>query len=67
MIDHVIKFDNGMVMVFDEYGDYLPEYQGRYEEVRDKILADAPQSARFFRAIPREEWLEKQEVSRKDW
>lgn len=64
MIDHVIRFSNGMVMVFDEKGEQLPEYQGRYEEVKDKILADAPQSARFFRAvwmvsggeIPREEW-----------
>jgi len=64
MVDHVIKFSNGMVMVFDEKGEQLPEYQGRYEEVKDKILADAPPSARFFRdvwlmygnAIPREEW-----------
>ena len=64
MIDHVIKFSNGMLMVFDENGKQIPEYEGRYEEVRDKILADAPESARFFRAvwmvsgdaIPREEW-----------
>lgn len=64
MIDHVIKFSNGMVIVFDEKGEQLPEYQGRYEEAKDKILADAPPSARFFNAewmvsggeIPREEW-----------
>ena len=64
MIDHVIKFSNAVVMVFDKNGHQMPEYQGRYEEVRDKILADAPESARFFRAtwmvsgkeIPREEW-----------
>lgn len=64
MIDHVIKFDNGMVMVFDEKGEQLPEYQGRYEEVKDKILADAPESAKFFhgiwkmsgKSVPREEW-----------
>jgi hypothetical protein len=64
MIDHAIKFQNSMVMVFDEKGKQIPEYEGRYEEVRDKILADAHQSARFFRAvwmvsgdaIPREEW-----------
>ena len=64
MISDVIKFQNGMVMVFDEQGEQIPEYQGRYEEVRDKIMADAPKSARFFRAvwmvsgdaIPREEW-----------
>lgn len=64
MIDYVIKFSNGIVIVFDEKGKQLPEYQGRYEEVRDKILADAPESARFFHAvwmvsgdeIPREKW-----------
>ena len=64
MIDYVVKFPNGIVIVFDEKGEQIPEYQGRYEEFRDKILADAPPSARFFRAvwmvsgdaIPREEW-----------
>ncbi len=64
MIDNAVKFSNGIVLCFDENGEQMPEYQGRYEEVKDKILADAPQSARFFRAvwmvssgeIPREEW-----------
>ncbi len=64
MINDVIKFSNGMVMCFDEKGEQMPECQGRYEEVKDKILSDAPQSAKFFRAlwmvssdeIPREEW-----------
>jgi len=64
MIDHAVKFSNGIVLCFDENGEQMPEYQGRYEEVKDKILADAPQSARFFRAvwmvsggeIPREKW-----------
>ena len=64
MLDYVIKFHNGMVIVFDEEGEQLPEYQGKYEEVKDKILADAPPGARFFRGlwmisggeIPREKW-----------
>jgi len=64
MIDHVIKLSNRIVMVFDEKGEQLPEYQGRYEDVKAKILAHAPKSARFFRAvwmvsgggIPRKEW-----------
>ncbi|GAJ00912.1 unnamed protein product [marine sediment metagenome] len=64
MIDQVIKFSNGMVMCFDEKGEQVAEYQGRYEKVKDKILAEASQSTRFFRAvwresideIPREEW-----------
>jgi hypothetical protein len=36
-----------MVMVFDENGEELPEYQGRYNEVRDRIVADAPTGAVF--------------------
>lgn len=64
MIKDVIKFQNGIVMVFDETGEQLSQYQGRYEEVKEKILADAPQSAQFFHgmwnvsenAVPREEW-----------
>ena len=64
MLDHVIKFSNGMVMAFDEKGKQLPEYQGKYEEVKDKVLAEATPRTRFFRAvwmvssdeIPKEEW-----------
>ena len=64
MIKDVIRFQNGMVMVFDENGEQLLEYQGRYEEVRAKILAHAPASARFSHAI----WkLSGQPVSRKEW
>lgn len=48
MINRVIKFQNGIVMCFDENSNQMPEYQGRYEEVRAKILAHAPQSAKFF-------------------
>ena len=35
-------FQNGMVMAFDQYGKQMPEYQGRYEEVIDKIRRDFP-------------------------
>lgn len=42
MIKSVFKFPNGMVAVCDEKGEQLPEYQGKYEDVKDKILADAP-------------------------
>lgn len=64
MIDYVIKFSNGVVVVFNEKDEQMPEYQGRYKDVRDKILTDAPESTRFFRAvwmisgdeIPREKW-----------
>lgn len=64
MIQDVIKFPNGIVIVFDEKGEQIPEYQGRYDQVRDMILRDAPPTAKFIHAVfnlsgngvPREEW-----------
>ena len=41
MIKTVIRIKNDMVMVFDENGEELPEYQGYYNNVKDRILADA--------------------------
>ena len=35
-------FPNGMVMSFDENGEQVPEYQGRYEEVAGKLRIDFP-------------------------
>jgi len=51
-----------MVAVFDENEEQIPEYQGEYDEVREKILKDAPPDAVFSRVqtvievVPREEW-----------
>jgi len=62
MIKSVLKVENGTVLVFDENDEQIPEYQGQYEEVRDKILRDAPPDAAFgvitsaIRAVPREQW-----------
>ena len=62
MIKNVLKVENEMVLVFDENDEQIPEYQGLYEEVRGKILADAPLDAVFghlatgLKAVPREEW-----------
>jgi hypothetical protein len=36
-----------MVMVFDENGEQIPEYQGHYNDVKEKILADAPAGSVF--------------------
>ena len=47
MIKTVFKFSNGMVAVCDENGEQLSEYQGHYDKVKDKILADAPPDAEF--------------------
>jgi len=54
-----------MVVVFDEDDEQVPEYQGRYEEVREHVLRDAPPHTLFglwfdyetdIRTVSREEW-----------
>jgi hypothetical protein len=47
MIKTVIRVRNDMVMVFDNKGEQIPEYQGYYEDVKEKILADAPEGTLF--------------------
>ncbi len=65
VIKSIIKTPNGMVLVFDDKGEQIPEYQGQYEKVKPRILKDAPLSAKFsyafdneteLKAVPREEW-----------
>ncbi|MBA7678161.1 hypothetical protein ES703_86433 [subsurface metagenome] len=65
MIKTVIRCQNDMVMVFDEMGGQISEYQGQYEEIKGKILKDAPLNAVFgcfpdyeieLEIVPREEW-----------
>ena len=36
-----------MVMVFDEDGEQIPQYQGHYNDVKEKILANAPAGSVF--------------------
>ncbi len=64
MIKTVFRFQNNMVVVFDEKGEQIPEYQGRYEDVKESILKDAPPDAIFahgytdsgeLQKVPREE------------
>ena len=47
MIRSVVRCVNNMVLAFDENGEQIPAYQGQYEEVREKILREAPLSAEF--------------------
>jgi hypothetical protein len=47
MIKTVIRIKNDYVMVFDEDGEQIPEYQGHYRDVKAKILADAPAGSVF--------------------
>jgi len=62
MIKGVIRLENDLVVVFDENDQPVAEYQGRYSDVRDKILRDAPPEATFghvvssLKAVPREQW-----------
>ena len=41
MMKTVIRTQEDMVIVFDENGRQIPEYQGCYEDVKLKILRDA--------------------------
>jgi len=65
MIKIAIRLKNNMVMVFDEEGEPILEYQGQYKEVKGSILRDAPPDTVFahgftdageLRKIAREEW-----------
>jgi len=65
MIKSVIRCPNNMVLVFDEDDEQIPEYQGRYEEVKERILRGAPSGAVFghwsdyetdIKTVSREEW-----------
>jgi hypothetical protein len=47
MIKTIIRVRNDMVMVFNENGEQIPEYQGCYGDVKEKILADAPAGSVF--------------------
>ena len=44
VIASVIRWMNGNVMVFDADGNQIPEYQGRWEDVKYKICDDMPDS-----------------------
>jgi len=65
MIKSVIRCPNDMVIVFDQDDEQIPQYQGRYEELKERILKDAPPEAVFghwfdyeadIRTVSREEW-----------
>ena len=41
-IANVYIFTNGMAIVFDACGQQMPEYQGCWEDVRERVLRDKP-------------------------
>ena len=47
-ISQVIKWANGMVMVFDKNGEQISEYQGKYVSVKSKILKNATNETKFY-------------------
>ncbi|MFH1381786.1 MAG: hypothetical protein ABIH70_02725 [Chloroflexota bacterium] len=65
MIKTIIRFRNNMVMVFDEEGEQLRQYQGRYEEVKEHILQDATDEAVFAHGFT--ETGDLLTVSREQW
>ena len=63
MIKSVVKTDRGTVMVFDERGRQMSEYEGDYQKVRERILEDASPDTLFYHddgrrlnAVSREWW-----------
>lgn len=65
MIKAAVRSQSNMVMVFDKEGEQIPEYQGKYEDVKESILKDAPSDTIFahgltddgkLRKVPREQW-----------
>jgi len=65
MIKTVIRLQNDMVMVFDENGEQLPEYQGSYADIRESILKDAPADAVFAHWTTQN--IKPSDLSREEW
>jgi hypothetical protein len=65
MIRNVIRLRSDMVMAFDDEGEQIPEYQGQYEDMKERILTDAPEGTVF------NHWfgcsLEPEAVDRENW
>ena len=65
VIEMIIRLRNDAVMVFDADGEQMPEYQGKYEDVKGNILRDAPPDevfTRWFNHADRPKF-----VSKEDW
>ena len=66
MIKMVIRYPDNMVMVFDKKGEQVPEYQNRYEKVKESILKNAPPEAVFYHVSDYAQ-PKLQQVSREEW
>jgi hypothetical protein len=50
----IIRWQNDMVMVFDDEGEQVPHLQGHYTEVIDEVL-NTP-GAEYFHGVWNEDW-----------
>lgn len=65
MIGAVIRWQNGVVTVYDSVGRQIPVYQGRYEDVKEEILRDAQPWTKFYHG----DWKRRsrKQVSKEEW
>ena len=47
MMKTVIRLGNDMVIVFDDAGEQMPEYQGQYQDMKAGILGEATSETVF--------------------
>lgn len=69
MIAEVVRFQDDTVLVVDENCHRMSEFEGRYQDVRVKILARAPKGAKFFHGllVPFQGRYHDFPCARKDW
>lgn len=61
---YVYKFDNGMLMVFDEHGQQIPSLQGSYsEELMEKIKNNSDEGTEFSGFSEVIQWNENKETT----
>lgn len=64
---NVVRWQNGLVMAFDEKGEQVQDLQGLYEEVRDRVLAAAHASTVFEHGVWGGEPKSLTRVRREEW
>lgn len=64
IITEAIRWSNDNVMVFDDSGNQITELQGRCEEVKDAVLAEADEQTKLSYGVWRGSITL---VSREDW
>lgn len=65
VIKNVIRAEGNLVLIFDEAGEQITEYQGKYEDVKEHVLKDAPHDAIFAHWFKLD--AEPETVLKKEW